>query len=106
MIEFIKKQSELITKQSTIKIVKIVAIVLAVCAMAVAEDDTNIVSQKKVMTPLDIKMQKEISVDFKETPIEDVITIIADQANVDIIKSPEVVGNVTATLIHTSYNRS
>ncbi|MCK5564864.1 MAG: hypothetical protein KAJ07_06420 [Planctomycetes bacterium] len=98
MIEFIKKQSELITKQSTIKIVKIVAIVLAVCAMAVAEDDTNIVSQKEVMTPLDIKMQKEISVDFKEMAIENVIISLADQANVDIIKSPEVVGNVTAKL--------
>jgi len=96
--ELIKKQSELITKQSTVKIVKIVAIVLAVCAMAVAEDDTNIVSQKEVMTPLDIKMQKEISVDFKEMAIENVITSLADQADVDIIKSPEVIGNVTAKL--------
>ena len=98
MIKFIKKQSELITKQSSIKIIKVVAIVLAVCAMAVAEDTTNIVSQREVMTPLDVKMQKEISVDFKETPIEDVIIIIADQANVDIIKSPEVIGVVTAKL--------
>lgn len=98
MLEFIKKKSELITKQSSVKVIKIVVIVLAVCAMAVAEDTTNIVSQKEVMTPLDVKMQKEISIDFKETPIEDVITIIADQANVDIIKSPEVMGNVTAKL--------
>jgi type IV pilus assembly protein PilQ len=98
MIEFIKKQSELITKQSSVKVVKIIAIVLAVCAMAVAEDTTNIVSQKEVMTPLDVKMQKEISIDFKETSIGDVITIIADQADVDIIMSPEVMGNVTAKL--------
>ncbi len=96
--EFIKTQSELITKQSTIKIIKIVAIVLAVCAMAVAEDDTNIVSQKEVMTPLDVKMQKEISIDFREMAIDDVITSLADQADVDIIKSPEVIGNVTAKL--------
>ncbi len=98
MIEFIKKQSEFITKQSTIKIIKIVAIVLVVCAMAVAEDDTKIVSQKEVMTPLDVKMQKEISIDFREEAIELVLISLADQADVDIIKSPEVIGNVTAKL--------
>ena len=44
------------------------------------------------------RMQKSISVDFRNTPIEDVIRIMADQANVDIVKSPSVTGVVTVTL--------
>jgi type IV pilus assembly protein PilQ len=49
-------------------------------------------------TTLQQRMQKTISVDFINTPIEDVIKMIAEQANVDIIKSPTVTGSVTATL--------
>ncbi len=38
------------------------------------------------------RIQKRISVEFKNTPIEDVIRILADQADIDIIKSPAVTG--------------
>jgi type IV pilus assembly protein PilQ len=44
------------------------------------------------------RMQKKISVEFRNTPIEDVIRIMAEQADVDIIKSPAVTGAVTVTL--------
>jgi type IV pilus assembly protein PilQ len=54
--------------------------------------------QKGTPTALDQRMQKTISVDFRNTPIEDVVRIMAEQANVDIITSPNVTGNVTATL--------
>ena len=43
-------------------------------------------------------MKQEISVDFKDTLIDDVLMIMAKQADVDIIKSPKVEGTVTATL--------
>ncbi|MBE3144600.1 MAG: secretin and TonB N-terminal domain-containing protein [Planctomycetes bacterium] len=43
-------------------------------------------------------MQKKISVDFIDTEIDDVIRIMAEQANVDVIKSPKVTGTVTAKL--------
>ncbi|MCK4794329.1 MAG: hypothetical protein KAV87_61950, partial [Desulfobacteraceae bacterium] len=43
-------------------------------------------------------MLKKISVEFRDTPIDDVLRIMADQADVDIVKSPNVTGNVTATL--------
>jgi type IV pilus assembly protein PilQ len=51
-----------------------------------------------VLTTLEQRMQKTISVDFINTPIEDVIKMIAEQADVDIIKSPTVTGSVTAKL--------
>lgn len=44
------------------------------------------------------KMQTLVSVDFKETPIDDVIKSLAEQVDIDVIKSPKVTGTVTATL--------
>jgi type IV pilus assembly protein PilQ len=55
-------------------------------------------AQESVLTPLQQRMKKTISVEFRETPIADVIRQLAQQADVDIIMSPKVVGNVTATL--------
>jgi type IV pilus secretin PilQ/predicted competence protein len=52
----------------------------------------------ELLTPVQQRMQQEVSVDFRETPIEDVLRILAKQADVDIIKSPKVIGTVTATL--------
>ncbi|MHC4076371.1 MAG: secretin N-terminal domain-containing protein, partial [Planctomycetota bacterium] len=66
---------------------------------AMAEPDGNDTAAKKeVLTTLEQRMQKKISVDFRDTPIDDVIRIIADQADIDIVKSPTVIGAVTATL--------
>jgi type IV pilus assembly protein PilQ len=55
-------------------------------------------TQEEDSTTLEQRMQKTISVDFINTPIEDVVKMIAEQADVDIIKSPTVTGNVTAKL--------
>jgi len=53
---------------------------------------------KAVLTMVQKRMLKPISVDFRETPIEDVLRSMAQQADIDVIKSPDVVGSVTATL--------
>jgi len=60
--------------------------------------DPNLLTDVEVMSVVQQRMQQRISVDFRETPIEDVLRALAGQADVDIVKSPEVVGNVTATL--------
>ena len=65
---------------------------------AVAENGNEDAKQKEVLTNLEQRMLKTISIDFRNTPIEDVIRIMAEQADVDIVKSPTVIGNVTATL--------
>lgn len=54
--------------------------------------------QAEVLTAVQMRMQQKVNVDFRETPIEDVLRMLAKQADVDIVKSPQVVGNVTATL--------
>ncbi len=50
------------------------------------------------MTMAQQRLQKKISVDFKDTPIDDVLRAMATQAEIDIVKSPAVMGTVTATL--------
>jgi len=44
------------------------------------------------------RMQKRISIEFRSTPIEDALMLMADQADVDIVKSPSVTGSVTVKL--------
>jgi type IV pilus assembly protein PilQ len=61
-----------------------------------AANDSN-TAGKEVLSTLAQRMQKRISVDFRNTPIDDVLRMIADQSGVDMIKSPKVIGNVTAT---------
>jgi type IV pilus assembly protein PilQ len=51
-----------------------------------------------VLTPLEQRLRKTVSVEFRETPIADVVRQLGAQADVDILLSPKVVGNVTATL--------
>ncbi len=72
-------------------------LILLMCTTA--EGRTDILGhQSEVLTSLQQKMQKKINADFRDTPIEDVLMIIAEHAAIDIIKSPKVIGSVTAKL--------
>lgn len=75
-------------------------IVAAAAEAVYSEGDANGVAAVKaeVLTTLEQRLQKKISVDFRDTPIDDVIRIMAEQADVDVVKSPKVTGNVTAKL--------
>ncbi len=44
------------------------------------------------------RLQKRISVDFRKTPIEDVIRILTEQAGVGVVASPNVKGETTVKL--------
>jgi len=55
-------------------------------------------SEEDISTALKERMQKRISIEFRNTPIEDALMLMADQADVDIVKSPAVTGNVTVKL--------
>ncbi len=95
-------------KFKTLGFVAVFAFVTAACAIAVGDEEaateaeaTAVATdsaQKEVLTTLEQRMLKKISIDFRNTPIDDVIRIMAEQADVDIVKSPQVTGNVTATL--------
>lgn len=86
------------TKFRVLKLLTILACITVIYAVAVAESYVENPEEKEVLTELELRMLKKISVDFRNTPIEDVLRIMAEQADVDIVKSPNVIGNVTATL--------
>ncbi|MDD5063444.1 MAG: secretin N-terminal domain-containing protein [Phycisphaerae bacterium] len=100
------------TNYKGLRFLTVLAFVIVVCVIAVAQNGdgdpnkmevtiTQPVDQttlEHVQTTLQQRMLKPISVDCINTPIEDVIRMMGEQANVDIIKSPSVTGNVTAKL--------
>jgi type IV pilus assembly protein PilQ len=63
-----------------------------------AQDAQEMESEPIPLTNVEQKMMQKISVDFRETPIDDVIRALAKQADLDIVKGPDITGNVTATL--------
>ncbi len=85
-------------KSGGLKFLMILAFVMAACAITVAENANEDLEKKEVLTALERRMLKRISIDFRDMPIDDVIRVMAEQADVDIVKSPKVIGNVTATL--------
>ena len=72
--------------------------VMASCVIAGAQNGGEDKEKKEVLTKLGQRLLKRVSVDFREMPIDDAIRIMAEQADLDIVKSPDVTGNVTATL--------
>ena len=69
-----------------------------ITSVSVVAGDANDANKPRREVPFEQRMQKKISVQFRNTPIEDVIGIMAEQADVDIVKSPSVTGVVTCTL--------
>jgi len=101
-----------VMKLRKLRLLILLMVITAGCVVAIAEsndsntgnkevlstnNDSN-TGNKEVLSTLGQRMQKRISVDFRDTPIGDVIRIMAEQSGVDIIESPKVTGSVTATL--------
>lgn len=76
----------------------LLALTAIINCIAIAEEQADESNSPELRSPVQKRMQQEVSVDFAETPIDDVLRILAKQADVDIVKSPKVVGMVTATL--------
>ena len=82
-----------------LKMLLVLLLMLGFCAVSIAQDAGQAAEEdEKVLTIVGEKMLKKISVDFRDTPIDDVIITIGKQVDLDIVKGPDVTGNVTATL--------
>lgn len=86
------------TKFGGLQLLTILVLLAATSGIIAAQNTNEEEGKTEVLTPLQQQMQKTISIKFRDTPIDDVIRAIADKANVDIIKSPQVIGTVTVTL--------
>ena len=84
-------------KNKGLKFWMVLALAALFSAVAIGEEAYKTI-EKEVLSTLEQRMLKKVSVDFRDTPIADVIRIMADQADVDIVMSPTVTGIVTATL--------
>ncbi|MHC4804840.1 MAG: secretin N-terminal domain-containing protein [Planctomycetota bacterium] len=69
------------------------------CTIAAAESSAE---EEELLTELERRMMKIVYIDVNDVPIDMVIRQLADQAGVNIIKSPNVIGNVTVTLTDVS----
>ena len=58
-------------------------LMFAFCVVSLAQDAGEAATEENVLTAVDQKMLKRISVDFRDTPIDDVITTIAKQVDLD-----------------------
>ena len=90
------------TNSRKVCLLAIAVLLLSPCIVALAdsltaEGEPN-AAKVEVLSTLEQRMQKKISVDFRETPVDDVIRIMAEQADVDVVKSPKVTGSITAKL--------
>jgi len=81
-----------------LKMLLVLLLMLGFCTVTIAQDAGQAAEEEKVLTAVGEKMLKKISVDFRDTPIDDVIITIGKQVDLDIVKGPDVTGNVTATL--------
>ena len=73
-------------------------LILGLSVSSPGQDAQEMEGEPIELTTVEEKMLQKISVDFRETPIDDVIRALAKQADLDIVKGPDITGNVTATL--------
>jgi type IV pilus assembly protein PilQ len=81
-------------KFTGLKSLALVATVLAASTMAAAGDDETDAGNKEVLTVLEQQMEKTISIQASNLPIDQVIRQLAEQADIDVVISPKVTGNV------------
>ena len=76
--------------------------VVLLCSVTTLANEASVQSNQdgseEVLTELEKRMQKTINIDANDVPIAAVMRQLADQADVDLIMSPLVVGQVTVSL--------
>ncbi len=80
-----------------LRLLAVFVVVCLSCAIAVAQTGNEEPEEKTGLTEIEQRMQKSISIDVNDQPIDLVIRQLVEQANLNYIKSPNVIGNVTVT---------
>ena len=88
----------LMKKYGVLRFMVVFAVVCLTWPIAVAQTGNEEPEGKAGLTELERRMQKRVFVDHNDTPIDAVIRQLAEQADLDFIKSPNVIGTVTVTL--------
>jgi type IV pilus assembly protein PilQ len=92
-----------IKKNTLFRILSIWLIVFSCCVVSRAVEAVDEEQmEEKPLSQLELRMQKKVSIDVSDVPIEVVVRQLTEQVDVDFIKSPNVTGNVTVTLTNVS----
>ena len=100
-----------LNSESSITLITIIVVLCCGVISAYANDTIEAVGSDQATemselneehSELDLRMQKTVSIDVSDVPIEMVIRQLTEQVNVDFIISPNVTGNVTVTLTDVS----
>lgn len=91
-----------IIKLTGLKLTIISAVICACSVLTYAAGADQGDQRNQTLTELEKRMQKKVSIDVSDVPIDMVIRQLAEQVDVDFIKSPQVTGNVTVTLTDVS----
>ena len=83
------------SKQLRIILAVILTLVLCTVNMAqnVMEED-----QERPLTPIEQKMRQKITLNFRDVPIDDILTSISEQVELNIVKSPAITATVTVSV--------
>ncbi|MHC4105726.1 MAG: secretin N-terminal domain-containing protein, partial [Planctomycetota bacterium] len=88
-------RSFIITNRA-LRFLTVIAVICFSCVITVAQVG-NEDSEEKGPTEMELRMQKRISIDVNDVPLDTVIRQLVEQADLNYIKSPNVAGNVTVT---------
>jgi len=80
-----------------LRLLAVFVVVCLSCAIAGGQTGNEEPEEKTGLTEIEQRMQKRISIDVNDMPIDLVIRQLVEQANLNYIKSPNVIGNVTVT---------
>ena len=75
-----------------------VLIILCAGPIALSVDAASVPGDQRVLTSAQQQLKERVSFTCRDLPIDTVLMQLADQADVDIIKSPSVKGNVTVKI--------
>ncbi len=87
----------IINKYRVLRLLTVIAVVCLSCTIAMAQADNEDAEEKMHLTDLERRMRKNISIDVSDQSIDLVIKQLVEQADLNYIKSPNVIGNVTVT---------
>jgi len=80
-----------------LRLLMVIAVVCLGWSIAAAQAGNEEPEEKASLTDIERRMQKNISIDVNDQPIDLVIRQLVEQADLNYIKSPNVIGNVTVT---------
>ncbi len=80
-----------------LRLLAVFVVVCLSCAIAGGQTGNEEPEEKTGLTEIEQRMQKRISIDVNDMPIDLVVRQLVEQADLNYIKSPNVIGNVTVT---------